>query len=210
MTHSNPSSPVTADFRQQQQALRSGMRLAMLDAAQHLLQTEGLAGFTVRRVAQAVNCSTTLLYSQFGGKDGLSNELYLEGFARLKQVFSGQPQAEVQGVERLRTFARLYRDFAHHQPSYYLIMFGDGLVGFVPPQESRQTAWQSFEQLIAHFSSCMQQGLLPHSNPTAAARLLWAAMHGVIHLELKGYYLTPAQANDLYAASVEAALLAVS
>jgi AcrR family transcriptional regulator len=79
--------PKVVDFRQSQEALRSSLREGMLDAASHLLQTEGAAALTVRKVAEAVNCSTTLLYSIFGGKDGLSNALYLEGFERFKSEF---------------------------------------------------------------------------------------------------------------------------
>lgn len=201
--------PVVIDYRQQQQALRSSLREGMLSAAKQLLRDEGLAGFTLRRVAQAVNCSTTMLYSQFGGKDGLSNELYLEGFVRLKNEFEQQNLAQLDGIERLRKYAEIYRTFAHHAPSYYVIMFGDGLAGFVPPLESRQTAWQAFSELISHFARCMELKLFPQSSPNSAARLLWAAMHGVINLELKGYYLTAAQADQLYEAAVSAVLIAL-
>ncbi len=219
MKSANPSPPETSlestdvpsliDYRQQQQALRSSLREGMLTAAKQLLREEGLAGFTLRRVAQAVNCSTTMLYSQFGGKDGLSNALYLEGFALLKQEFEQQNLAQLDGIERLRKYAQIYRTFSQHSPSYYVIMFGDGLVGFVPPPESIQTAWKAFTQLISHFSRCMELGLIPQSSPNSAARLLWAAMHGVINLELKGYYLTVSQADQLYEAAVNAVLIAL-
>ena len=201
--------PLIIDYRQQQQALRSSLREGMLSAAKQLLREEGLAGFTLRRVAQAVNCSTTMLYSQFGGKDGLSNELYLEGFALLKHEFEQQNLAQLNGIERLYKYAEIYRTFSHHSPSYYVIMFGDGLAGFVPPPESIQTAWKAFSELITHFARCMELKFIPQSSPNSAARLLWAAMHGVINLELKGYYLTPAQADQLYEAAVNAVLLAL-
>ncbi|PRC93732.1 TetR/AcrR family transcriptional regulator [Solimicrobium silvestre] len=206
----NPKvTPDPVDFKQEQQVLRSTIRQAMLAAANQLLSEEGLPGFTLRRVADAVNCSTTLLYSQFGGKDGLSNELYLEGFSRLKQEFAQQELGDLLGMERLWRYANSYRAFAHHNPSYYVIMFGDGLVGFVPPPESRQIAWEAFSVLIAHFASCMEQGLMPAASPNSAARLLWAAMHGVINLELKGYYLTQQQADHLYDAAVRAVLFSL-
>ncbi len=55
----------------------------------------------------------------------------------------------------------------------------------------------------------MKEGRLPASSPTAAARLLWAAMHGVISLELKGYYLKKEHPDELYKAAVRAVLFSL-
>lgn len=206
------NSPI--DFRQAQEDLRGKLRQGMLDAATRLLTEEGPAALTVRRVAEAVNCSTTLLYSLFGGKDGLANELYLEGFARLKAEFLAAAtetpgKAGSDGLEPLRLYARVYHQYAKNNPSYYMVMFGDAIAGFVPPMESRKQAWESLAALIDAFDACMKKGALPSSKPTAAARLLWAAMHGAISLELKGYYLKTERADELFNAAVEAILLSL-
>lgn len=202
------------DFRQAQEDLRSTLRQGMLDAATRLLTEEGPAALTVRRVAEAVNCSTTLLYSLFGGKDGLANELYLEGFARLKEeFFAAAAQApakkDADGLQALRLHARIYHQYARRNPSYYMVMFGDAIAGFVPPVASRKQAWESLAALIDAFDAAMKSGVLPSSNPTAAARLLWAAMHGAVSLELKGYYLKTERADELFDAAVEAVLLSL-
>lgn len=202
------------DFRQAQEELRSTLRQGMLDAATRLLTEEGPAALTVRRVADAVNCSTTLLYSLFGGKDGLANELYLEGFARLKEAFRAaaaqSPTKKGDGLAPLRLHARVYHDYARRNPSYYMVMFGDAIAGFVPPVESRNKAWESLAVLIDTFDACMKSGALPPSSPTAAARLLWAAMHGAVSLELKGYYLKTERASELFDAAVNAVLRSLS
>lgn len=200
----------TVDFRQGQEELHRTLRQGMLDAATRLLTEEGPAALTVRKVADAVNCSTTLLYSLFGGKDGLSNALYLEGFARLKAEFAASSAKLESGrqpdLQRLRALAQIYHQYAKHNPSYYMVMFGDAIAGFVPPVESRMQAWESLAVLIDAFEECMQAGVLPHTNPTLAARLLWAAMHGAISLELKGYYLKTERADELFDAAVNAVL----
>ncbi|WP_158590493.1 TetR/AcrR family transcriptional regulator [Noviherbaspirillum cavernae] len=204
--------PPVIDFRQAQENLRLGLRQGMLDEATRLLTEEGPQAMTVRRVAEAVNCSTTLLYSFFGGKDGLANEMYLEGFARLKAEFDAastqlsRKKTDKDGLARILLHARIYRQYAKSNPSYYMVMFGDAIAGFVPPLESRKKAWESLAALIDAFEECMSKGALPPSNPTAAARLLWAAMHGAVSLELKGYYLKTERANELYDAAVNAVL----
>lgn len=200
------------DFRQAQEELRGTLRQGMLDAATRLLTEEGPSALTVRRVAEAVNCSTTLLYSLFGGKDGLANELYLEGFARLKAAFAdaaaqaAKKKPARQGLEPLLLHAKVYHEYAKRNPSYYMVMFGDAIAGFVPPVESRNQAWESLAVLIDTFEQAMESGALPKSNPTAAARLLWAAMHGAVSLELKGYYLKTERADELFNAAVKAVL----
>jgi AcrR family transcriptional regulator len=200
------------NFRQAQEDLRSTLRQGMLDAATRLLTEEGPAAMTVRRVAEAVNCSTTLLYSLFGGKDGLANELYLEGFARLKEEFAAvsaqtpKKKDDRDGLAPLLLHARVYHQYAKRNPSYYMVMFGDAIAGFVPPVESRKQAWASLAVLIDTFDAAMKSGALPPSNPTAAARLLWAAMHGAVSLELKGYYLKTERADELFDAAVNAVL----
>ncbi len=205
-----PAKPKIVDFRQGQEELHRTLRQGMLDAATRLLTEEGPAALTVRRVAESVNCSTTLLYSLFGGKDGLANALYLEGFARLKTEFDANAALlqgrEQHGLPRLAALARIYHHYAKSNPSYYMVMFGDAIAGFVPPVESRKEAWESLAVLIDAFEQCMTDGVLPRSNPTAAARLLWAAMHGAISLELKGYYLKTERADELFDNAVHAVL----
>jgi len=200
------------DFRQAQEDLRGTLRQGMLDAATRLLVEEGPPALTVRRVAEAVNCSTTLLYSLFGGKDGLSNELYLEACARLKaELEAASAAAPAQkagddGLAAIRAHARAYHRFAKRNPSYYMVLFGDAIAGFVPPVESRKTGRASLTVVVDAFEACMRAGALPPSNPTTAARLLWAAMHGVVSLELKGYYLKTERADELFDLAVRTVL----
>lgn len=198
-----------ADYRRAQEDLRQDIRQGMLTAATELLANEGPGALTVRRVAEAVNCSTTLLYSLFGDKDGLANELYLEGFSRLEQAFVAANSPPRIGLDRVRTLASVYHTYAKHNPAYYMVMFGDAIAGFVPPLESRKRAWESLAVVIEAFEQAMHQGELPAGNPRAAARLLWAAMHGAISLELKGYYLKTEKADELFDSAVAAILTAL-
>ena len=46
---------------------------------------EGPNALSMRRIAQLVGCSTTVLYNMFGNKQGLVDELYLRGFDMLRQ-----------------------------------------------------------------------------------------------------------------------------
>ncbi|MEU4510255.1 TetR/AcrR family transcriptional regulator [Nonomuraea wenchangensis] len=86
-----------------QQAQREGqdvVRTAILDTATHLLVTEGPGALTVRRIAGEAGCSTKVIYTLFGGKDGLVEALWLEGFARFERRLRAAPKS-VRGGRRL-------------------------------------------------------------------------------------------------------------
>ncbi|GAA1708061.1 TetR/AcrR family transcriptional regulator [Nonomuraea bangladeshensis] len=86
-----------------QQAQREGqdvVRTAILDTATHLLVTEGPGALTVRRIAGEAGCSTKVIYTLFGGKDGLVEALWLEGFARFERRLRAAPKS-ARGERRL-------------------------------------------------------------------------------------------------------------
>jgi AcrR family transcriptional regulator len=59
-----------------------------------MLATEGVAGFTTRRLAAAASTSTPAVYELFGDKAGLLRELFYEGFRQLRRYYeaaTGRP-----------------------------------------------------------------------------------------------------------------------
>src|SRR5438046_8454340 len=65
------------------QSKSSDLRSALIEAAARLIATEGTAGLTLRRVAEAVGTSTMAIYTHFGGMPELRRAVRQEGFARL-------------------------------------------------------------------------------------------------------------------------------
>ncbi|MEM9696441.1 MAG: TetR/AcrR family transcriptional regulator, partial [Myxococcota bacterium] len=55
----------------------------LLAAASRLLAEYGPEALTVRRIAHAAGCSTMAIYSHFGGKNGVVDGLFQEGFRTL-------------------------------------------------------------------------------------------------------------------------------
>ena len=178
--------PDTARFGDVQ-AVRTAMaadtRSVLLHAAAAMLSEAGPSALTIRRLADAVNASTKVIYTYFGGKDGLFEALYLHSFAGLTRIFKDQ-SAEPNPLIRLHKMAMAYREFAIQEPALYNVMFGDLGRAWQAPVESRRRAWQSFEALRDTIELC-----LPPARSAEATRIsyaLWAAMHGVVSLELRG------------------------
>src|SRR5881628_2840728 len=87
------------------------LRRALLDTASRLLVKEGPQALTMRRVAAAAGCSTTVLYTTFGSKNGIAEALYREGFARFGRKLA-IVQREMDPLARLIALGEAYRDNA--------------------------------------------------------------------------------------------------
>src|SRR5436189_6359913 len=113
---------------------RQAVRRLLLDAASRLLEAEGPDALTVRRIAAAAGCSTTVLYTLFGGKAGVAEGLWREGFERLRQALE---QAEGDDpLGRLAALGRAYRANALANRPYYAVMFQRPIPGFQPSEQA--------------------------------------------------------------------------
>ena len=156
----------------------------ILEAASELLSKEGASALSVRRIAAAAGCSTMGLYSRFGGKDGVVDELYAEGFERLVEAMRQNPITD-DPLADLRQGANCYRDTALANATHYMVMFGGAVPGFVPSDASHELAHQAFDRLVAKVARCTDAGLLEGS-PDHVAEVLWGSIHGLVMLELVG------------------------
>ncbi len=156
----------------------------ILEAASGLLSEEGASALSVRRIATAAGCSTMGLYSRFGGKDGVVDELYAEGFERLITAMQANPVTD-DALADLRRCAACYRDTALANATHYMVMFGGAVPGFVPSDASHAIAHDAFGGLVAKVARCTDAGVLV-GRPDEIAEVLWGSIHGLVMLELVG------------------------
>jgi len=154
---------------------RDGMRAALLEAALTVLQRDGAAALTVRNITTEAGCSTTGVYTYFGGKHGLVEAIYVEGFDSFDQAVSASYAAG-----DLVESGRAYRRWALANPTHYLVMFGRAVPDFVPSAVAHERASRSFAGLVA---AVARAGA---AEPQASAYHLFATVHGYVMLELIG------------------------
>ncbi|HEV3497336.1 MAG TPA: TetR-like C-terminal domain-containing protein, partial [Actinomycetes bacterium] len=171
-----------------------------------LLLAEGPGALTMRRVAGAVGCSTTVLYTMFGGKDGLADALYREGFERLRRRLEAAGN-DPDPLGRLRALAHAYRDNALAERGYYGVMFQQAIPGFRPSAESLAVAGASLHVLTRAVGAAMAAQVLAPGDPQRVAEVLWAAVHGAVSLQLAGHFHDSRQALDRFRTLASAAVL---
>ena len=173
----------------------------ILRAASELLSAEGPGALSVRRIAALAGCSTMGLYSRFGGKDGIVDELFAEGFEQLCQAMSAVATTD-DPVADLRACALVYRATALANATHYMVMFGGAVPGFQPSEQSQLLAMGAFDRLVGRVERCVAAGEF-RGKPVDIAEVLWGSIHGLVMLELVGIEPKGSAADARYARALD-------
>ena len=172
----------------------AALRLRLLECAGATLSTRGLAALSLRTLAADVGTSTTAVYALFGGKPGLLAALHAEAFARLGARLDAVPVG-ADPVEDLVALGRAYRDAALADPHFYEVMFG----GALPADEQW---WAVGGTAFCGPSSSWSSGRRPAArcardvDAATVSLALWATVHGLVSLHLRGLHPADAPAPD--------------
>ncbi|VXC25675.1 TetR/AcrR family transcriptional regulator [Nocardioides sp. AX2bis] len=164
-------------------------RREVVEAAAGLLAEDGPAGLTLRRVAASAGGSTQLVYTLFGGKAGLADALYAEGFVRLadlttRSLSNAPPPGD---PDRVVACGRAYCDFARGDSALFSLMFGRAIPGFTPRRETRRAGRDAtMGQLVRTVAECQAEGTLVSDDAERVAHVCWATAHGVASLLVAG------------------------
>ena len=119
------------------------------------------------------------VYTHFGSKQGLLEQLYLHGFRCLEDRLNSVP-SDGQGRQELLAFALAYRAFALDNEALYGLMFERATPDFVPSNASRLAGLSTFGMLATRVADWRPD----FTDPAADAHLVWATMHGLVSIEL--------------------------
>ena len=161
------------------------LRERVLQAALEMLTSDGIAGFTTRRVAEEADTSTPAVYELFGDKAGLVRELFFEGFRMLHRCLqqlesTADARADLVSVlSVLRTFARDNRALAD-------LMFSRPFADFDPGPSERQAGADVRGFIVGRVRRCIEAGVL-EGQPTDIAHVLLAVAQGLALQETAGW-----------------------
>jgi AcrR family transcriptional regulator len=160
----------------------------------------------MRRVASALGCTTTVLYTMFSSKQGLIDAMYREGFDRLSARMRAIP-ADLEPAERLRRSALVYRENALASPQLYQLTFGGAAPDHTPGPEASAAAAGALDALVEIVEACIDARVLRREDPRFIAEVLTAAAHGAVSLELSDYFWSHEDAKLRYTALTAAAAM---
>jgi len=157
------------------------LRESLLRAAEALLEQEGPAGLSLRKVGRQLGVTPGAPYRHFEDKDALLAALATEGFRQLRAAILADQEGAPDGQERLRRAGVGYLEFASAHPELFRLMFGWMPARDVPELcEAGDAAFAAFEGIL---KDCDEEGLLSRS-VREAGLLTWSAVHGAAFLAI--------------------------
>lgn len=159
------------------------LRVLILDAAQEIIQAQGLAGLSAREVARRVGYSPGTIYNIFANLDDVVLNVearVLDALdARLSDLQQGENAADAR--DRLLRIAHAYLAFTQERPRLWNLLFEHHM-----PAGTELPAWyrQKLERLAGQIERALASLFPPgkEADCQRAARVLWAGVHGITSL----------------------------
>jgi AcrR family transcriptional regulator len=124
----------------------------ILAAAWELAATQGLAGLSLRELAQKIGMRPPSLYWYFDSKHAIYDAMFLQGnrqlLARMAQI---DWPTDAKGI--LRVCARNFVEFCVEDSPRFQLLFQRTIPGFVPSPEAYAVAVEVVEQMRARLAA---------------------------------------------------------
>ncbi|MET7738258.1 TetR/AcrR family transcriptional regulator [Streptomyces sp. NPDC005402] len=160
---------------------RASTRERIIQAALHVLETEGVTALTIRRIATDVEYSAPVVYQHFANKDALVLELIAHGHRLMLTAFR-QVAQEPDTDRRMTRIASEYVRFAGEHPHLYQVM-NDPVVDADERRRVVQPAIDVLKELLTTWSAAHGVVL---ADPDQACEILWGTLYGIASLSYLG------------------------
>ena len=182
------STPRKPPVRELQRYHHGALDRALLQAAETVLERDGLQGLTLRAVAREAGVSHAAPTHHFGDLTGLVSELAAIGFQRFGRTMGEAGAIDGTPGERAMARARAYVRYAKAKPGMYGLMFRTERLDMTRPA-LREAANASFAGLTRAIGAKRQEQIAEdHLSMDQAAdiALAWSMVHGYTMLMLDG------------------------
>ncbi|SER36694.1 transcriptional regulator, TetR family [Lentzea xinjiangensis] len=156
---------------------RANTHQRIIEAALHVLEDEGVAALTIRRIATDVEYSAPIVYRHFANKDALLLELVAHGHRLLLAELRHAAQ-ERDVDRRMKRVAAEYVRFAGEHPHLHQVMNAP-----VADEDERRRA---VEPAIAALRDLLTAWSAAHgvdlADPDQACEIIWGTLYGIASL----------------------------
>ncbi|MBR1199102.1 WHG domain-containing protein [Bradyrhizobium sp. AUGA SZCCT0240] len=164
------------------------LREALLQAAERVLERDGLAGLTLRAVAREAGVSHAAPTHHFGDLTGLVSELAAIGFRMFNEAMVAAGNSETHPMMKGLASAKAYVAYAQAHPGMYGVMFRSARLDYSRPSlhEASDAAFAGLTRGVgaSRHEQIPQDGL--SLDQAAAIARAWSLVHGFTTLLLDG------------------------
>jgi AcrR family transcriptional regulator len=170
---------------------------ALLEAAEQIVQVDGLEGLSIRRLADSVGTTTRAVYSLFGSKDGLLVALGARAFSMLGAAIAGLPATDDPAADLVEAGLAVFRCFAIGHPSLFKIGVQQTMGSPELARDFASSSAEAFAGLEARVTQVELAGRLGNRSIRAAACEFHALCEGLAAVELRGQ-MTPGEERRIW------------
>lgn len=163
---------------------------ALLDAAERIVEQEGMGALSVRRAAEACGTTTRAVYSLFGAKDGVVVALGTRAFTLLSEAMDAVPLTDDPASDLVEAGVVVFRRFTLGHPALFAIGFLH--TGVLPEVTGAFCTAQedALARLAARIGRLAERGRLGGRTVADAIVEFHALCEGLAALELRGLLCT--------------------
>jgi AcrR family transcriptional regulator len=157
------------------------LRALILDAAQEIIEAQGLAGLSAREIARRIGYSPGTIYNIFANLDDVLLNVEARMLDALDDRLTSVQQQNDSAGDGLIRIAHAYLAFTREKPRLWNLLFEHHM-----PPGAALPAW--YQQKLEGLMAQVERALAAHfpagceDDRERAARVLWAGVHGITSL----------------------------
>jgi len=157
----------------------------LCQVAERRFAERGADGVSMRQLAEELGCSATTPYRYFADKDAILAAVRAAAFDRFAAALEAAGARPGSSRARSRAVGEAYVRFAFDEPNAYRLMFD-----LTQPDEARYpelaaAGARARRTMRAHLEALIADGLMTGDAETLGY-VFWAALHGLVVLQLAG------------------------
>lgn len=158
------------------------IKATILKQSWQIVEEEGWQALSIRKIADAIEYSTPVVYKHFESKDAIIEEFTKQGFNLLAELLKKAQQEHEDPQKQLVAISHAYWDFAFTHAKYYQIMFGLG----IPTCEMIHRIDEmknASDVMLASINQAIETGDNRSADSYLKLRTFWSMLHGLAAIE---------------------------
>jgi AcrR family transcriptional regulator len=160
--------------------------VALLEAAEQVIEKDGISAASVRRVADEAGTTTRAVYSLFGSKDGLLVALAARAFELLGAAVHALPSTDDPAADLVAAGVDVFRPFALTHPILFRVGVQRTGVAADPEAPFLEARMKALSELEARLRRLEEAGMLGKRPVRRSAFAFHAMCEGLAEMELRG------------------------
>jgi AcrR family transcriptional regulator len=179
------NSPITNKSRRVRNSLSQS---EIIDAAQKIIQSDGISRLSMRNIAEELKCSVASPYAHFNSIEDIVKGLIIRGEVILTNMLKEAELKFRDPYDQLAEIARAYWKFSKDNKELHKLMFHPTSDGGLIHRKVTNILPMSYRIFLKAIQRAFQTGQI-HLNKNfypAIARTMWAWIYGLVVLDLAG------------------------